>query len=103
MVPEEKMDEINTYFTRKQSSRQITDCWVATMEKDDVKEGQKGKVTFNFTIGTDGKVGNIKASSLTPPNAKTFESCIAEKMKSWTVTTLEQPFDTSWTFSAGEL
>ncbi len=103
IVSEEKMEEINNYFQRKQSGRAITDCWVKAMESDDLPDGSKGKVTLNMTIGTDGRVTRVEVASLQPAKAKTFESCVVDKAKGWTITSLEQPFDTSWTFQAGEL
>ncbi len=103
VVSEEKMEEINNFFQRKQSGRAITDCWVKAMESDDLPDGSKGRVTLNMTIATDGRISKVEVASLQPAKAKTFESCVVGKAKSWTVTSLEQPYDTSWTFQAGEL
>jgi len=103
IVSEEKMDTIQTYLGRKQSGRTISDCWVKALDAGEAKDNSRGSITLNFTIQTDGHIGNIKTSSLQPAGAKTFESCVVDKMKTWTVTPLEHPFDTSYTFAAGEL
>ena len=103
VVSEEKMEEINNYFQRKQAGRAITDCWVKAMDSDDLADGSKGKVTLNMRIGTDGRITKVEVASLVPAKAKTFEACVVDKAKTWTVTSLEQPYDTSWTFQAGEL
>ncbi|MBI5480838.1 MAG: AgmX/PglI C-terminal domain-containing protein [Deltaproteobacteria bacterium] len=93
-LPQEKVEELNDYFTKK--GIQVSRCYQQEVER----RGDRsfvGKVTVKLRIGKEGKASKVEILETTlksPP----VEQCIVEQILSWTMPELPNAIMWTWTF-----
>jgi outer membrane biosynthesis protein TonB len=93
-VPQEKVEELNDYFTKK--GIQVSRCYQQEVER----RGDRsfiGKVTVKLRIGKDGKASKVEILESTlksPP----VEQCIIEQITSWSMPELPNAIMWTWSF-----
>jgi hypothetical protein len=93
-VPQEKVEELNDYFTKK--GIQVSRCYQEEVER----RGDRtfvGKVTVKMRIGKDGKATKVEILETTlksPP----VEQCIIEHVMGWSMPELPNAIMWTWTF-----
>ena len=100
IIPEEKFDEINSFFSRKR--RLVTRCFVEAEEAGEVSKDAKVDVMVTVTIQKSGQITNAKIAK-SSHESEVLQNCVLEYVKSWTVTTLPRSLDYSYSFGMGEL
>jgi len=93
-VPQEKVEELNDYFTKK--GIQVSRCYQQEVER----RGDRsfvGKVTVKLRIGKDGKASKVEILESTlksPP----VEQCVVEQIMGWSMPELPNAIMWTWTF-----
>jgi hypothetical protein len=95
LIPEEKYDEIEATFDRKQAT--VSRCYVEGVESGDVDRSEKGHVTVGLTINPDGSASDVRVMESSFKSSKVGD-CVVRMVSGWTFTTLPKPLETSHTY-----
>ena len=78
MIAPEKMDEIKRLLDRKQNI--VSHCLAIAVDNKELPKNSRGKVTIEFSIGTDGRSSGHKVIEKTL-ESKTLEECVIGHVK----------------------
>jgi hypothetical protein len=101
LISAEDLDAVSTYFERKRNV--ISRCFTDAMDSGEVEEKVREMyLTVTVTVYPGGKARNARFSDAST-RSESVESCVRERIDSWTLPSVKQAFDYSHRYGFREL
>jgi hypothetical protein len=96
MIPPEKMDAIQRELDRKRTV--ASRCLTSAIESGDAPKNARGKVTYEFMIGKDGRARDVEVVKASLESKQTQE-CVADLIRKIDFGSLSRELEWSYTFA----
>jgi hypothetical protein len=94
MVPPDKQDEIRRAFERKRET--VSRCLAIAVDNKELPRNSKGRITLEIVI-TAGQASSIKVVKASL-DSQTLHDCVIKKVKEIAFPSLNQAYETSFTY-----
>ncbi|HEU0036822.1 MAG TPA: AgmX/PglI C-terminal domain-containing protein [Kofleriaceae bacterium] len=97
MVSPDTMDEITRRFQRKGTA--VSRCLAMAVDNKELPKNSHGKITLGVTIGTAGKVDDVKIIKQTLEGSKSLDECVLKNVREIEFPQVPKPYETTYTYA----